>query len=359
MRILHVWQPAEAGVQIYASGAARFQAEKGWDIHVACPNPPPMPGVTAHLWTAERSPIRGLRSESRSLQIIVDEVDPDVVVAHSSKAGMVVRGMLRGSVSTVFLPHAWSAYGLPRPLAPAAIAWERLAARWTNAIVAGGEREAEAGVAFGIRAPMFVVRNPVREGWQVATEEERASARTELGLGSQPVVVCLGRLAKQKGQDVLLQAWESVSRAAPEAVLILVGDGPDAEELKANAPRTVVFAGATDDPRPYLAACDISVVPSRWETFSLSMLEGMATGRSSVVTDVSGGEAITNANAGAKVAIDDVDALAAELTKRVTGQVDLAAEGRRAHEYTTRFHDYATQMTRLSAVVVRAHAFGR
>ena len=43
MRVLHVWQPVEAGVPRYALAAAQFQAEHGWDVHIACPEPVPTP----------------------------------------------------------------------------------------------------------------------------------------------------------------------------------------------------------------------------------------------------------------------------------------------------------------------------
>ena len=42
-----------------------------------------------------------------------------------------------------------------------------------------------------------------------------------------PVAVCIGRLAPQKGQHTLLDAWGRVARTVPRAVLVLVGDGPD------------------------------------------------------------------------------------------------------------------------------------
>lgn len=359
LRVLHVWQPDVAGVPRYAQAAARFQAEHGWLVHVAGPDPEQAPGVTVHDWRAARNPLRGVRAESAALREILAAARADVVVAHSAKAGLVVRGTLRGAIPTVFVPHAWSHLALPAPAQPAALAWERVAARWTNAVVAVGDAEAAEGVRRRIRAPMFVVRNPVPPGWRTVSAAERQAARQQLGLGPGPVAVCVGRLSRQKGQDLLLTAWASVIARVPAATLVLVGDGPSRAELEPGAPQSVRFVGATGDPRPYLAAADVAVLPSRWEGLSLSMLEAMASGRSVVTTAVAGSEVVAAAAAGAVVPVEDVAALADALGCRLDRDVDPAEEGARGQAHVRRHHDFATQMTRLAAVITRAHAFGR
>lgn len=351
LRVLHVWQPTEAGVPRYAWAAAEFQAEHGWDVHVACPLPQPHPGVTVHLWPAVRSPLKGLRRESVSLNAILDQVQPVVLVAHSAKAGLVVRTTVRGRIPTVYIPHAWPHLALPAAAQPAAVGWERLAARWTDAVVAVGAGEAAEGEHRGINVPIYIVRNPVPPGWVFATSERRREARTELGLPHGPLAVCVGRFSKQKGQDVLVAAWPQVRSQVPDATLVLVGDGPTLDEVKQSGVPGVLFPGATTDPRPYLAAADVAVLPSRWEGLSLSMLEAMASGRSLVVTDVSGAEVVTASGAGAVVPLDDPAALAAALAQRLDALVDLEAEGQRGARYVAEHHDFATEMTRLAAVI--------
>jgi glycosyltransferase involved in cell wall biosynthesis len=103
-----------------------------------------------------------------------------------------------------------------------------------------------------------------------------------------PLVVCVGRLCRQKGQDILLDAWPSVLRRVPAARLVLVGDGPDSARLRAAAPRDVLFAGAAADAVPWYQAADLVVLPSRWEGMALAPLEAMACGRPVVMTDVDG-----------------------------------------------------------------------
>lgn len=354
LRVLHVWQPTEAGVPRYAWAAAQFQADHGWTVDVACPNPTPHTGITTHSWKSRRSPVKGLRAESAAVRALVSEVGPDVVVAHSAKAGLVVRSSLRGSVPTVYIPHAWPHLALPPTAQPAAVAWERLAARWTTTAVAVGDGEAEEGRRRGIDVPIEVVRNPVPPGWGYAAPPDRHDARRALGLPHGPIAVCVGRLSRQKGQDVLVGAWNQVRATATDATLILVGDGPDRADLVRQAGPGVMFAGEIADPRPYLAAADVAVLPSRWEGLSLSMLEAMASGRSLVVTAVSGSEVVAEAGAGAVVPVDDGTALAQALVQRLTGRVDIEAEGRRGSEYVSRLHDFDTEMTRLAQIIAAA-----
>lgn len=141
-----------------------------------------------------------------------------------------------------------------------------------------------------------------------------AEARDELGLPPEaPVVVCVGRLVRRKGQDTLLAVWPDVRRRNPAARLVLVGDGPDGPRLRAMArvlgvADSVLFVGAVPHHRvpAYLDAGDVFAMParSRWfglqvEAFGIVYAEAAACGLR-VVPGASGGtpEASTPAGAG-------------------------------------------------------------
>src|SRR5207244_2005686 len=83
---------------------------------------------------------------------------------------------------------------------------------------------------------------PSVDGWGV---------RDRFGLGDRPVVVCVSRLVRRKGQDSLIRAVADARRLVPDLTLLLVGDGPhrrDLEMLAAEAPRgSVVRAGEVPD----------------------------------------------------------------------------------------------------------------
>ncbi|MDQ1713751.1 MAG: hypothetical protein QOE45_3201 [Frankiaceae bacterium] len=292
LRVLHVAQPVDAGVARCVADFAAEQRAAGLDARVACPPDGPLPswlrdaGVPYAAWPATRSPGPSVPAETRRLARILREAAPDVVHLHSSKAGLAGRLALRGARPTVFQPHAWSFAAVTGPVRAASLAWERLAARWADAVVCVSAAERDDGVAAGVRPRSWeVVPNGVDlDRWTV---RDRHAARERLGLDADaPLAVCVGRLSKQKGQDVLLAAWPSVD--VPEARLVLVGDGPLGAALTVSAPPRVMLAGRRDDVADWYAAADVVVVPSRWEGMALTPLEALACGRPVVATDVTG-----------------------------------------------------------------------
>jgi glycosyltransferase involved in cell wall biosynthesis len=182
-----------------------------------------------------------------------------------------------------------------------------------------------------------VIENAVDlDEFSFQSEENRARARSQLGLKPAPLAVCVGPLRYQKGQDLLVEAWSQVKVAEPEAELVLVGDGPERKRVAELADGTgVVFAGHQEKVIPWLAAADVVVIPSRWDGLSLSLLEAMSTGRSIVANDVPGVRRVL-ADGGEVVPVGDRSALATALTKRLKDPELAAREGlaarRRAEE---------------------------
>ncbi len=241
-------------------------------------------GATVLDWRASRNPGPASVRETREVAHLVRLARPDVVHAHSAKAGLAARLALRGRVPTVFQPHAWSFAAVEGPLATATVAWERLAARWCERIVCVSEAERLRGQEAGIAGRWEVIPNGVdlRRFHPPTTRQARHAAR--------PTVVCVGRLCRQKGQDVLLAAWPRVLREVPGARLVLVGggEGQGGAGLAGAGLAGVEFAGDVADVLPVLHRADLLVLPSRWEGMALAPLEAMACGLPVVVTDVDG-----------------------------------------------------------------------
>ncbi|MFE7276451.1 glycosyltransferase family 4 protein [Streptomyces sp. NPDC057623] len=108
-----------------------------------------------------------------------------------------------------------------------------------------------------------------------------APVRARHGLGRRPVILCAARLVPRKGQDTLIRALPWIRRAVPDAMLLLVGDGPYAPALHQLALSegvldSVVFAGGHPHhalPRFY-AAADAFAMPCRTRRRSLEV-EGL------------------------------------------------------------------------------------
>ncbi len=319
LRILHVTQPVEAGVANVVKGLVSHQVGRGAQVTVASPSGPFASHVTEigaqhHEWQAQRDPGTSTLTEIRRLRQIVRAVEPDVVHLHSAKAGLAGRAALRGSVPTLYQPHAWSDLAASGAVARAARLWESFAQRWTDATIVSSEYELQHGRELGAKNSVLVPN-----GVDVVRFEPsaREAARHELGISEErTVVLCVGRLAEQKGQDLLLDAWRTLNE--PGAELHIVGDGPKAEAVQALARETegVVVHAQASDPRLWYAAADLVVLPSRWEGASLVLLEAMASGRSVVGFDV-GGLATTLDNPSAAVRPLDVPGLKSAIQQRI------------------------------------------
>ncbi|MFV0135924.1 glycosyltransferase [Streptomyces sp. HMX87] len=288
LRVLHVTQPVDGGVARVVSDLTRAQLAAGLHVAVACPEGALAGtlrslGADVRLWRAARSPTPSLAAEVRRLGRVVADVRPDLVHAHSAKAGLAGRLAVRGRIPTVFQPHAWSFEAVGGTTAALARAWERWGARWAARLVCVSEAERRTGVRAGIRGKWAVIPNGIDPDRFRPAARPVAAAETRA-----PLVVCVGRLCRQKGQDVLLAAWDRVLERVPTARLVLVGDGPDREQLRAAAPGSVRFTGPVTDPAHWYRAADLVVLPSRWEGMALAPLEAMACGRPVVVTDVNG-----------------------------------------------------------------------
>ena len=319
-------------------------------VAVACPPDGDLPewlassGIEHLRWKASRSPGPWSIAEARALRSLVRAYAPDVLHLHSSKAGLAGRMGTKLAPIVIFQPHAWSFEATKGFLRSSSLLWERIAARRADAIVCVSDAERDGAAGLGVRGRFRVIPNGIDlDAWSFADDDEKRRARSRLELGDEPLVVCVGRLSEQKGQDILVAAWSRVRSLVRDARLALVGDGPLRASLEEATATDVMLIGKSDDVSSWLAAADVVAMPSRWEGMSLTMLEAMARGRSVVAADVAGAREAIRDGAGAVVPVGDVDALASELASRLRDEEKARAEGKRAREVvSSRFDLRAT-----------------
>jgi glycosyltransferase involved in cell wall biosynthesis len=336
LRVLHVTRTILwGGVPLFVKNCALAQLDRSFDVAVACPEESDLPveldrvGIPRLLWSARRDPGPSSLWEAFTLKRLISRWRPDVVHLHSSKAGLAGRLLRHRGRAVVFQPHAWSFEHVGGAVGGAALRWERIGAGRCDAVICVSDAERRRGLEAGIRGDLRVIPNGVRlDDWTPATGEDRAAARATLGLPDGPVVVCVGRLTEQKGQDVLLRAWASIRDRVPDAHLALVGEGPLRDALAGLAGPGVALVGGRDDVPLWMAAADVIALPSRWEGMSLTMLEAMARGRSVIATDVAGvREAMGETDA--VVPPENERALADAVVTRLRDPGATEAEGRR------------------------------
>ncbi|NPA07202.1 MAG: glycosyltransferase family 4 protein [Chloroflexi bacterium] len=136
----------------------------------------------------------------------------------------------------------------------------------------------------GVDADIRVIPNGV--DLTAFTQPVQPVAREQWGIGPEHVVVMyVGRLGPEKNLPFLLRAFWGMAQVYPQAHLVLVGDGPERENLQDRVQHMrltdrVHFAGMVpyeDVPR-YLAAADIFATASDTEVHPLSVIEAMASG---------------------------------------------------------------------------------
>ena len=150
------------------------------------------------------------------------------------------------------------------------------------------------------------------------------------------VLLALSRLHPKKGLDTLLTALQSL----PDCIAWLAGDGPLRRELETLAKKLGVldrvrFLGWRTDRAALLRACDICVLPSRYEPFGTVILEAWAAGTPLVACASAGPAAhIQDGQTGLLVPIDDSLALAAALRRALDDETlrrALVAQGYAAY----------------------------
>jgi glycosyltransferase involved in cell wall biosynthesis len=296
LRVLHVSEVHWGGVVSLLREFTAEQVGRGMEVHVLAPDFGPVAdGVTFHDWSLVRAKPWTLPGAVRQLRALVDELKPDVIHLHSFMAGFVGRlpGALPSGVdaAVVYQPHAWSFELYADRLRPRLVAAaERRAVRRTDLLVANCQDEIDQGASSGIVLPAKPLGVAVDAGhFHPVSEAERKRLRVEHELGDDRILVCVGRLAWQKGQDLLVAEWEKAP--IPSTTLVLVGPG-DQDALAAAAPnewaRSITWAGEQSDVRPWMWAADVLVLPSRYETVAIVVAEAMSCGVPVVATAVNG-----------------------------------------------------------------------
>ena len=158
-------------------------------------------------------------------------------------------------------------------------------------------------------------------------------ARTDV---DRPCILYVGRLAQEKGVDVLLRAAKGL-----DATVVLAGTGPEEQALRAIADDGTRFLGHVDrdDLPAWYASADVLVLPSLSEPWGMPLNEAAASGLPLVATAAAGAahELIEDGINGFRVPPGDVDALRAALARLIGDESFRRAAGERSREIAARF----------------------
>lgn len=220
---------------------------------------------------------------------------PEVMMAIGHLGWQSICYCFAGAESPLHRPR----YLLGRLVAPL---FERIWARalaHADVLLASADRRAiDAFVTKRVRTLRHrtIIPFPTRYDDSIFYPMAKCHVRKHLGIPSDGlVIVCVGRVNRVKGWDLLVRAFCIFSDRHPNARIYFVGDGEDRQALLEEVCRlgkagsvTVTGFVQPQTVAQYLNAADLVVVGSRHEGWSVAMLEALACGRPIVSTDVSG-----------------------------------------------------------------------
>lgn len=249
---------------------------------------------------------------------------------------VVLLGRLAGCRSIIFTVQDWDVWkrsGVYQLL-------DRVCSRLAKHVIADGEGARQLAISRqGMSADRLLTIYDGVNTAELQPERPVKETRRELGLAAdQTVVGMIARLdLAKKAQDVFLRSIPLISRNAPEAGFLIVGDGPDRKRIEQMAdalPETSrpVLAGSRTDLAAVTQALDILVIPSRWESVPKILLEGMWLKRPIVATRVGDIAEILDETCGVLIPPDDPRALA-DAVSRLASDANLRRRlGEAAHE---------------------------
>ena len=299
IRIMHVVQSA-GGVEQYLASLLKYMDRIRFEHILVCSQDFTLSrfdGVVKCCEVVQMQREIGRRDAraARAVRKLIRQYRPDIVYAHSSKAGAIMRLANVGCDKIICISEA--------------------------------ERESALSARICGDNKLCVIVN----GVDVPLIDSRPApfTRSQLGIPEKaPVVGMVGRLSKQKAPDVFLEMAKRVREQHPNAHFILVGGGEMIVELQNRITQNrmqscVHITEWTTEPLRYADLFDVAVLLSRWEGFGLVLPEYMLLQKPVVATKVDAIPAIIrNEKNGLLVPPDDPEA-AAKAVLRLLDDNDL------------------------------------
>ena len=360
------YPPQVNGVSVVTAISVEGLRARGWDVHVIAPR---YPGAAAGAADANMTAIpsvslpmypdvRLVAPDYFSVRRALDRFRPDVVHCATEflvgRLGQIAAMRARLPVMTSYhtdFSRYMASYGVPwlaRPVSRYLARFHKRALRTFTPSHASRDDLVSLGVAdvvvwgCGVDAETF---HPSRRSQEL---------RVKLGTDGAFTFLYVGRLAAEKGVDVVIDAYRKAEARLPRGStrLVIAGAGPEERRLRAAAPEGTIFLGflerQTALPALY-ASADAFVFASTTETLGLVVLEAMASGLSVIAAPAGGvAEHLRGNENGLAYAANDVDACADAMV-RLASDGALSARLRAGARRTAEALSWHSELDRLDA----------
>lgn len=307
--VCDTYPPVLGGSEIEAQRVSAGMIAAGHEVHVLCAGGPPMPAVRE--WTDPKGvPVSILTRQSTgrrkdiafALQVIREiwerRASYDIVYflmqgLHLA-AGLPIARLLRKPVAVKISGSGIFPLLRGSKAGRLELHWMR---RWRIPVMVLNEGMMQEALAHGLSREQLVwMPNPVdTDEFRPAIAGEAGKWRRHQGIPANcPALIYVGRLSAEKGLTGLLRSFAIAARQMPQAMLLLVGDGPLRPELERLAaelgllPEQVRFVGRVDvsNVPAWLRVSDVFALTSPNEGFSCALVEAMSAGLASVVSNI-------------------------------------------------------------------------
>lgn len=264
----------------------------------------------------------GLRDLSRVLRT---EGPFDIIHAHSSKAGALVR-LLPKRVPGIrlYTPHALRTMDplISRKGYAIYSNIERLLARRGDPVIAVSQKEREHAINIGLSAQQV---RCIPNGADPLPGATRDGARTEMDVGPDAFVIgFVGRMVEQKNPSLYVEAIRHAAAKAPNIQGVMMGDGPLMDKVRNQAQGLRIrFLGWCDAPS-LVYGLDALCITSRYEALAYSFLEALQAHVPLVTAPVGGAEeTVINGESGYVVTADSAPEIYGDMLARLAASPEL------------------------------------
>jgi glycosyltransferase involved in cell wall biosynthesis len=280
------------------------------------------------------------------LRRLVEQLDPDLIQTHASKAHFLMRCSGLGKKRPwIAFHHGYTNTDFRSPIYNNLDRWSLQAPdRVVTVSLATKEQLLRRGIS---GQNITVVHNavPIQSLRQIKSDDSVVrQKKIDLGVAAdEKLILCAGRLSKEKAQIDMVPALLRLKKQRPDLAvrLMIIGDGPEREQISqaikaAGLESSIVLTGHLKNLTPYYEAADVVAIPSLSEGSPNVLLEAMAFGVPVVATRVGGiPEIVNDGETALLVPAQDPGAMAAAIERLLSDPVTastLAGQARRKVE---------------------------